>query len=104
MFACSNFSSIIVNYPDTYSTGALDGGFATINNPLATNGAYFMDPSGSPVLRALVGSFDIITIWTLVLVAIGIPCIARVKKGTAFGIVIAWFAFTVLLKVGLAAL
>jgi len=76
-----------------------------INNPLATNGAYFLDPSGSPVLRALVSSFDIITLWTLVLVAIGIPCIApKVKHGTAFGIVIGWFLFTILLKVGLAAL
>jgi len=75
-----------------------------INNPLATNGAYFLDPSGSPILRALLGSFDIITIWTLVLVAIGIPCIAKVKRGTAFGIVIGWFVFTVLLKLGLAAL
>jgi hypothetical protein len=76
-----------------------------IQNPLATNGAYFMDPSGSPILRALLGSFDIITIWTLILVAIGIPCIApKVKRGTAFGIVFGWFAFTVLLKVGLAAL
>jgi len=75
-----------------------------INNPLATNVAYFMDPSGSPILRALLGSFDIITIWTLVLVAIGIPCIAKVKRGTAFGIVFGWFAFTILLKVGLAAL
>jgi len=75
-----------------------------IQNPLATNGAYFLDPSGSPILRALLGSFDIITIWTLVLVAIGIPCIAKVKRGTAFGIVFGWFAFTILLKVGLAAL
>lgn len=76
-----------------------------INNPLATNGAYFLDPTGSPVLRALLSSLDIITIWTLVLVAIGIPCIApKVKRGTAFGIVIGWFLFTVLLKVGLAAL
>ena len=76
-----------------------------INNPLATNGAYFMDPSGSPILRALVGSFDIITIWTLILVAIGIPCIApKVKRGTAFGIVFGWFVFTILVKVGLASL
>jgi hypothetical protein len=75
-----------------------------INNPLATNGAYFLDPTGSPILRALLSSFDIITIWTLVLVAIGIPCIAKVKRGTAFGVVIGWFALTILFKVGLAAL
>jgi Yip1-like protein len=76
-----------------------------INNPLAVNGAYFMDPSGSPILRALIGSFDIITIWTLILVAIGIYCVApKVKRGTAFGIVFGWFIFTVLIKVGLASL
>src|SRR5208282_4880398 len=59
------------------SSVALLAGVSTdsfdINNPLATNGAYFLDPTGSPVLRALLSSFDIITIWTLVLVAIGIP-------------------------------
>ena len=76
-----------------------------INNPLAANGAYFMDPSSSPILRAFVGSFDVITLWTLVLVAIGIPCIApKVKRGTAFAIVIGWFIFTILIKVGLASL
>jgi hypothetical protein len=75
-----------------------------IGNPLATNGAYFLDPTGSPVLRALLSSFDIIKIWTLVLVAIGIPCIAKVKRGTAFGIVVGWFALTVLFTLGLAAL
>ncbi len=74
-----------------------------IQNPLATNGAYFLDPSGSPVLRALLSSFDVITIWTLVLVAIGIPCIAKVKRSTAFAIVGGWFIFVLLLKVGMAA-
>ncbi|MFZ3340108.1 MAG: YIP1 family protein [Terriglobales bacterium] len=90
------------------SSASLFAGASTdsfdINNPLATNGAYFMDPSASPILRAFVGSFDIITIWTLVLVAIGIPCIAKVKRSTAFGIVAGWFIFTILVKVGLASL
>ena len=90
------------------SSASLFAGASTdsfdINNPLAANGAYFMDPSASPILRAFVGSFDIITIWTLILVAIGIPCIAKVKRSTAFGIVAGWFIFTLLLKVGLASL
>jgi len=91
------------------SSASLFAGASTesfdINNPLASNGAYFLDPSGSPILRAFVGSFDIITIWTLILVAIGIPCIApKVKRGTAFGIVLGWFLFTVLFKVALASL
>ncbi len=90
------------------SSASLFAGASTdsfdINNPLAANGAYFMDPSASPILRALVGSLDIITIWTLLLVAIGIPCIAKVKRGTAFAIVAGWFIFTILIKVGLASL
>jgi hypothetical protein len=74
-----------------------------IKNPLATNAAYFLDPSSSPVLRALLSSLDVITIWALVLVAIGVACVAKVKRGTAFAIVFGWFALVVLLQVGLAA-
>ena len=89
------------------AAAALFAGVSTdsfdIQNPVATNAGYFMDPSGSPVLRALLGSFDVITIWTLVLVAIGIPCIAKVKRGTSFAIVGGWFVFVLLLKVGIAA-
>jgi hypothetical protein len=75
-----------------------------INNPLATNAAYFLDPSGSPVLRALLSSFDVITIWILVLVAIGVACVAKVKRGTAFGIVFGWFGVVVLFRIGFAAI
>ncbi len=62
------------------------------------------DPSGSAVLRALLTPLDIITIWSLVLVAIGITCISKVKRGTAFGVVFGWFAVYVLGKVAFAAL
>lgn len=43
----------------------------------------FMDPDSNPVLLAVLGSLDIITIWTLVLVAIGLSVVARVtlKQG-----------------------
>lgn len=75
-----------------------------IKNPVATNAAYFLDPTGSPVLRALLSSLDVITIWTLVLVAIGVACISQVKRGTAFAIVFGWFGVVVLLQVGIAAI
>jgi len=75
-----------------------------IKNPVATNAAYFLDPTGSPVLRALLSSLDVITIWTLVLVAIGVACISQIKRGTAFAIVFGWFAVVVLLQVGVAAI
>ena len=74
-----------------------------IKNPVATNAAYFLDPAGSPVLRSLLSSLDVITIWSLILVSIGVACVAKVKRGTAFAIVFGWFAVVVLLQIGIAA-
>ncbi|MGA7292163.1 MAG: YIP1 family protein [Terriglobales bacterium] len=74
-----------------------------IQNPAATNPGYFLDPSASPVLRALLTPFDVFTIWSMVLIAIGITCIGKVKRGTAYAVVFGWFAIMVLARVGLAA-
>jgi hypothetical protein len=75
----------------------------TFQNPVATNPGYFVDPTASPVLRSLLTSFDIFTIWTLVLAAIGITCISKVKRGTAFAVVFGWFGVLVLIGVGFTA-
>jgi hypothetical protein len=75
----------------------------TFQNPVATNPGYFLDPTASPVLRSLLTSFDIFTIWTLVLAAIGITCISKVKRGTAFAVVFGWFGVLVLIGFGFAA-
>jgi hypothetical protein len=82
--------------------GVSGDGF-NIQNPVATNPGYFIGPDGSAVLRALLTPFDVFTIWTLILTAIGISSISKVKRGTAFAIVFGWFAFIVLARVGLAA-
>jgi hypothetical protein len=81
--------------------GVSSDGF-TFQNPVATNPGYFVDPSSS-ILRSFLTSFDIFTIWTLVLTAIGITCISKVKRGTAFAVVFGWFGVLVLLGVGIAA-
>jgi hypothetical protein len=82
--------------------GVSSDGF-TFQNPVATNPGYFIDPSAS-VLRSFLTSFDIFTIWALVLTAIGITCISKVKRGTAFAVVFGWFGILVLLGVGIAAI
>jgi hypothetical protein len=82
--------------------GVSGDGF-NIQNPVATNPGYFVDPNGSAVLRALLTPLDVITIWTLVLTAIGITCISKVKRGTAFAVVFGWFAVVLLARVALAA-
>jgi hypothetical protein len=74
-----------------------------IQSPAATNLGAFVDPSSSPALFALLSSIDVFTFWSLALMAIGATCISKVKRGTAFAIVFGWFAFWVIVKVGLAA-
>jgi hypothetical protein len=75
-----------------------------LQNPIAANPGYFVGPDGSPVLRALLTPIDLLTFWTLALLAIGVPCISNVKRGTAFAIIFGWFAFIIIARVGLAAL
>ena len=82
--------------------GVSSDGF-NIQNPAATNPGYFLDPSSSPVLRSLLSSLDVFSIWTMVLVAIGIPCISKVKRGTAFAMVFGWWAIVILIRVGIVA-
>jgi hypothetical protein len=82
--------------------GVSGDGF-NIQNPVATNPGYFIGPEGSPVLRALLTPFDVFTLWTLILTAIGISCISKVKRGTAFAVVFGWFFIILLVRVGLAA-
>ncbi len=83
--------------------GVSGDGF-NLENPIAANPGYFIDPSGSAVLRALLTPIDVFSFWTLILTAIGITCISKVKRGTAFAVVFGWFAFVVLARVALAAI
>ncbi len=81
----------------------VSGDSFTFQNPVATNPGYFIDPVMNPVLFGFLTSFDVFTIWTLVLTAMGITCISKVKSGTAYAVVFGWFAVVVLIGVGLAA-
>lgn len=72
-----------------------------INNPVATNPAYFMDPTTNKFLYGLASALDAIVIWTIILLGIGFSCNSKVKRTTAIVIVAAWYLFW---KLGLAAL
>lgn len=75
-----------------------------LQNPVATNPGYFLNPTENPALYALATSLDVVTIWTLVLVGLGFTCISKVKKGAALGIVFGWWALITLVQVGFAAM
>ena len=82
--------------------GVSSDGFM-IQSPAATSLGAFVDPTASPTLFALLSSVDIFTFWSLALMAIGATCISKVKRGTAYAVVFGWFAFWIVIKVGLAA-
>jgi hypothetical protein len=63
-----------------------------LNNPVATNPAYFMNPADHPFFYFIGTQVDIFLIWTLVLTAIGFATTGKAKMGTSFAIVIGWWA------------
>ena len=84
----------------TMFAGISPEGF-NINNPVGTNPAHFMDPSGSKFVLGLASIPDVINIWTIVLLGIGFACTGKVKRSTAIIIVTVWY---LVWKVGMAGL
>ncbi len=73
-----------------------------MKNPVGTNPAYFM-PDGAPWLKSVLSFFDVIGIWTLILLVIGTAIVARVSTGKAAAVVVGWWAVGMLISVGVAA-
>ena len=69
-----------------------------LKQPVGTNlGYYFTD--ASPWLRTLLGSFDAVGIWSLVLLVMGGAIVAKVKWGQAAAVVVGWWLLIVLIGV-----
>lgn len=64
----------------------------TLNNPVASNPGYFMNPVDSSFWYFIASQIDIFLLWTLALTAIGFATTGKVKLGTSFAIVIGWWA------------
>lgn len=74
-----------------------------VNNPVATNPAYFMDPPHHKFLYGMVSGLDVLVIWSIVLLGIGFACTSKVRRGTAIAIVAGWYLFWKLAASALAA-
>jgi hypothetical protein len=77
-----------------------------IKNFAPTNLAALLYPNpaeASKVLYSLTSWIDGVTIWTLVLLAIGTATVAGVKRGSGYIAVFGWWAIFVLISVGWAA-
>jgi len=75
-----------------------------IKNFAPTNLGAFLPTDINPALYSLATSIDVITIWSLVLVAIGTALVAGVKRSSGYIAVFGWWAIVVLLGVGIAAI
>jgi hypothetical protein len=73
-----------------------------IKNPAGTNLAYYL-PDASPVVRALANRLDIIQLWTLALVVLGMATISKKTVMQSAMIVCAFWLVVTLIGVGAAA-
>ena len=87
----ANLPGIILAIVGIASVMAVDPEGFNLRNPVATNPAYFMDPSGNPFLYSLLSALDVFTIWTIVLTALGFAQNSKMKRGTAFTVVVVWY-------------
>jgi len=72
-------------------------------NPVATNPAHFMDPTGNKFLYGMASALDVFILWNIVLIGIGFACNSKVKRSTAIAIVAGWYLFYKLIGAGMAA-
>jgi hypothetical protein len=71
-------------------------------NPVATNPAHFMDPTGNKFLYGMASALDVFIIWSIVLMGIGFACNSKVKRSTAIAIVAGWYLLYKLVGAGMA--
>lgn len=94
-FAIVMYASLPAILKLVLAVGSILGGMSadsfSMQNPVATNPGYFMDPAGSPFLFRLASGLDVFMIWILVLTAIGFSCVSKVKRGTSLAIVFGWW-------------
>lgn len=77
-----------------------------LNNPVATNPGFFMDPQGNKFLYSIASRIDAISIWTIVLMGLGFSTCSAQKKlgaGTAITTVFVLYGLYALVAAGIAA-
>jgi len=76
----------------------------TMGDLLMSNLGFLVDRTSSPPVHAILQSIDVFSLWTLVLLVIGLSTAARVRRGAAAGVVVTLWVLVVVIKAGFAAL
>jgi len=69
-----------------------------------SNPAFLVDLKEQPVLFSLLSSFDLFTIWTIILLIFGFAALSRLSKGKSAAVVISLWIVMLVIKVGFATL
>lgn len=69
-----------------------------------TSPAFLVEMSEHPVLYALLGSFDVFVIWTIILLVIGFSALSKLSRAKTATIIVSLWVVTILVKLGFAAL
>ena len=85
------------------SAGANPESF-NLNNPVASNPAYFMDMAGNKFFYTLASALDVFVIWCIVLMAIGFARNSKLRVGTCFTVIASWYLLWKMIAAGLALL
>ena len=108
IFAVSYYAWLPMSVKAILGTIVIYSGMApesfNIKNFSPTNLGAFLDPvDTNKALYALATSLDIVTIWALVLMGMGIAIVAGVKRSSGYIAVFGWWALIVLIGAGWAA-
>ena len=72
-----------------------------IKNFAPTNVGAFLNPiDTNPALYSLASSLDLITIWTLILLGMGVATVAGVKRSSGYAAVFSWWFLFILVGLG----
>lgn len=82
------------------------GTFDPVTAPtiVKSNPAFLVDVKEQPVLYSLLASFDVFTIWTIVLLIFGFAALSKTSRAKSASIVITLWLAMILVKVGFAAI
>jgi Yip1 domain len=74
----------------------------TLDSMVGTNPGYYIDTPG--VLKTFLTSFDIFTIWMMIVFGIGLAIVARTKRSSGLIAIFGWWALILIIKTGYVAL
>lgn len=96
--------SALIAIPLILSRESIDPEAVQGGSFLASNLAFLAPEDAPAALESLLGSLDLFTVWSVILLTVGYSVVARMSKGAAGAVVVGAWVVWIAIKAGLAAL